>query len=1132
MIVEDSTADAEAPPPPTLYDKALATLHCKEWIDTPLFIPPRYETPEEATAREQLEAEYRAAANPTEWITYMTLGRYTVDGYIFQAVMEDLDVDPLQAHCVIYYNYSYHSDRRMEIPSELKAWTQQYAIPFLEKEKPNALTVDTKRDSWKKYAARLLLPLQWTEAVEKKHKDHTASESTTATTDGVTHPSATKELPIQSPGVSTADVASPFADNNFDFTVSDWVAPPLFVPHRDERTTNRAARQQAEHVYRARTTPTLWNRYLTLARYALIGPDFDSDMEAFDSDPMKVHCVVWYNYMYHTDRNMEVTPKLEAWALQRSEPYLQLEKVSALTVDTISTTWCNYAKKSSLQPNWSYVPASKKTSKKSPAKKQTLLKPYMSAASKSSNTSRFQKPATIMEEQSKEDSSRSSTPGGSINRIPARDDESDVSDSKMSALLPNLHVPVCDGTYRVTLRWKVPIEVHNISRQQKEMQKAIYDTLHKLFQDDDGFLYEWSNPGVDRFNLISKMSPTEVSQFTCSHTYIPSQSLVVIPIRYAFSAHTPGKWRNSERTKELLDSLKITVSISNSTSTSGDLVNAGYIMLKAPMNTHRLRYLQSLRKMLPPNTPPFDILLHKRSPTDALIPHLGVQCGEKHAHALSEALMNILTGEKSALYIPRTVFNDMTDDQAKQLFQTHDKYVKGIQWISLSPLLTNLDKPRVEHNSDGTTTERTTREWAREIRSVDGKTSAWCDVVNGGLDQLAYLVFPPSHGEAAYKAFEAYRSKLYPFRQREARYRQKVGTASSTVYNQKVIANLDFMLQISASMDTTSTPKPTTQSETDQSLKSSSSMETELSEKSEQSQSTTEMPRHQDTDQSSQTSDHTATTDTSRDDSDSRLSSDRMSSSSAKFRNIEEVVKRNKQALQKNEQMVTDRFAHIERQVYRMNEEIEKKLEGVQAQVTQQLITFETRMLDTLQSQVEMSGSAMTSMNAKLEKLLLAVEVVLNKEEVNSADQTSVAPNESNAFPSSAVDSPLTPAQTSDNTNLGPATGGPLLPFAGNTPIRSPEKKRQKPAKKKRALNSAIRHHLDHPTSPSSPMSDNTSNSPMMISEDLLTPRDQTPSPPNSFSDLESQYKAKTRQHKDNKRQHTGESSPSRKDQK
>ena len=38
---------------------------------------------------------------------------------------------------------------------------------------------------------------------------------------------------------------------------------------------------------------------------------------------------------------------------------------------------------------------------------------------------------------------------------------------------------------------------------------------------------------------------------------------------------------------------------------------AGYILLEAPMTTHRLRYLQSLRQILPPNTPPSGILLPK-----------------------------------------------------------------------------------------------------------------------------------------------------------------------------------------------------------------------------------------------------------------------------------------------------------------------------------------------------------------------------------------------------------------------------------------------------------------------------------------------------------------------------------------
>jgi hypothetical protein len=300
--------------------------------------------------------------------------------------------------------------------------------------------------------------------------------------------------------------------------------------------------------------------------------------------------------------------------------------------------------------------------------------------------------------------------------------------------------------------------------------------------------------------------------------------------------------------------------------------------------------------------------------------------------------------------------------------------------------LTNLDRPRVEHHSDGSITERTTREWAREIQSVDGLSSAWCDVVN-----------------AAYKAFEEYRTLLYQFRQREARHREKVGPAQSEKYNHKVIANLDFMRQIAENLKTqpthqSPTPSHTDQSQTDQSHNpSSTSKESATVSTPGPLLSVVESPPpvHRDLDQHSTALDTMATTNTSRDSGTSMLSSDRMSTSSAKIREIEAVVSRQKQHLEKNEQLVADRLAYIERHVHRMNEDIEKKLEGVQTQVAEQLSSFENRMLDTLQSQVEASGSAMSSMNDKLEKVLLVVAVVMNKDE---ASQLSVSKSQSPAI--------------------------------------------------------------------------------------------------------------------------------------
>ena len=171
-------------------------------------------------------------------------------------------------------------------------------------------------------------------------------------------------------------------------------------------------------------------------------------------------------------------------------------------------------------------------------------------------------------------------------------------------------------------------------------------------------------------------------------------------------------------------------------------------------------------------------------------------------HSLSEALLaTILTGTQSALvYIPRFAFEQMTpDDAASALFTSHDEYVKALNRLSLHPLLSNLDQVRKEYNSDGSITERTsTRDWTRNIRTTDGQGYAQCDVVNGGTDQLCYLLFPPKDKDAAQAALDAYRRRLYPFTQREAQFRADVGSPPAIVLSKRVIANLDFIKKLSS----------------------------------------------------------------------------------------------------------------------------------------------------------------------------------------------------------------------------------------------------------------------------------------------------------------------------------------------
>ena len=515
----------------------------------------------------------------------------------------------------------------------------------------------------------------------------------------------------------------------FDFTVADWIDPPEYVNHL-ETTPDSDVRALAEAEYRKSTTPTAWHRYVTLGRYVVDGFTLDSIMTEGSSEPLKMHCMIWYQYSYHLDHKIDIPPKLQSWATMRSQPFLSTNAVHVFQLDTTKTTWQDFSRSLSLSNPWSEVP-SKKTQKSKKAGSSERQAP----ASALGNST---KPGTIPEEAS--NSGQSTEPRGQ-KRSAGHDEQSTASTGKQSVLIPDLNVPVSDGTYRITLRWKTSLDVNWITIQSQEMKEGIYNLLKELFADEDGMLYKWQQPGTDQYNVLSKMSPDDVCQFICpSIGIVPSQLMLVIPIRYGFTNNTPSKWRNLESTKTVLEKKNVTVSISNCTSVSGELVIAGYILLKAPMTTHRLRYLQSLRKQLPDTTPQFDILLHKRSPSDLLIPHLTVQCGSSHVHSLSEVLATILTGDRSALYIPRFVFSNMSSEDADELFKTHDTHVKSLRWLSLSPLLKNLDKPRKEHHSKGVVVERSTREWAKTIKALDGSGYANCDVVNGGTDQIAYLL--------------------------------------------------------------------------------------------------------------------------------------------------------------------------------------------------------------------------------------------------------------------------------------------------------------------------------------------------------------------------------------------------------
>ena len=657
-----------------------------------------------------------------------------MSGSDFDMLMNDPAEDVLKIQRVIWYNYAFHVDRNMECSPKLAAWAAQRSKPYLTMQHSNALLVDTVSTSCKQYEAKHEVLSDNELHVNDKFVDLTDAAD------------------IVDTQLTTTNV--PPDETPFDFTVVDWIEPPAYVTNLPATSPDSDIRAMAEAEYQKSTTPMLWQRFLTLGRYAVDGFTFDSIMEEGLSDPLKMHCLIWYQYSYHLDQKIDIPPKLQSWAMSQSQPFLFQHAASAFQLDTSKTSWTEYSRCHSLSNPWFEVNHKKRNAKRANTSKSQSIS--------SAVTANRQIPVTIPEETSKD--SISTEPRGK-KRTSNQDDQSAASDGKQSVLIPISMFQLVMAHIKLPCVGRPLLISSRITHQASELKDAIYNLLDDLVDDDNGLLYKWQSKGTDEFHCISKMNPTQVCQYiTKSIGILPSMSMIVIPFRFGFSALTPSKWRNLPETKEKLERQNVTVSFSNCSSRCGKLVIAGYILLKAPMPTHRLRYLQSLRKMLPESTAPFDIPLHKKSPSDQLIPHLAVQCGDSHVHSLSESLATILTGDRSALYIPRFVFSQMSDEEASDLFQTHNKHVKSMRWLPLSPLLSNLDRPCKEHNSDGTSIERTTREWARNIKTSDG-TYVQFDVVNGGTDQKCYLLFPPQHQEVANVALEEYRKRLYPFTQ-------------------------------------------------------------------------------------------------------------------------------------------------------------------------------------------------------------------------------------------------------------------------------------------------------------------------------------------------------------------------------
>ena len=609
----------------------------------------------------------------------------------------------------------------------------------------------------------------------------------------------------------------------FNFTIVAFVPTPERIERKPMTEAELIEQADSDDNYKRKASPTAWNRYATLGYQSVLGPTFSKIWHHRHQNPILFHRLVNFNYKMYIDRDLNVPEKLHAWATCISQPFLAEHSPKSIEVDTEYFTWHGfqqYCEKHYDPEKWRVFDHGKSKSVNSPPR---LLPPPATPPAQSESVI---SPAPEAENAvNLQYSEQSSTPGtlkhpeGSPPDVTpidhsedhpmelssttnSKDNASSQSDAKRSAFTMTNQVVTHDGAHKLSFKWQVQkSEFTQLTNNGKHLSAEILAILKSVFDDIDGFFYLWEGSSLGKPIRITALSNDELPQYLePTITKQPATNTIAFGVRFGFTEN-PVEWKSSPEVKSFLKENNIRISESNIPPSAGKPTVAGYILLKHPSMTHRHKYTQYLHYAAGIEVPYFDLRLHKKSPTERSISHLAVHCGENDVNELSECLATLLSGEKTSIFLPRYTFAKMSPSQVDELFQMHDSYVKSLHHLSLAPLVTNLDLLRTEYFPDGTTVERSTREWALSLRLADGKTSAQCDIVNGIKNkQSAFLMVPAAFAADIKSQVQQYRERLRPLNR--SALSQPAATASDPPdvihITSAVQTNLDFMAKLSS----------------------------------------------------------------------------------------------------------------------------------------------------------------------------------------------------------------------------------------------------------------------------------------------------------------------------------------------
>ena len=720
-------------------DNPMYRFQTDTWEETPDPFPCECEQTEFNDLRESNNKKYRDIGDCELWNQYIAFGFHQFDDcFSFEAQWKKVSriEDPMEKYKLIWTEYTtYLLNKEEPTNSQLYAWTHNLALPYISKHEHHfhlASVYNIEDTIGEQLPREITHPLQttWTVIGPKKKKSPPPSpvpaKNFQETTLNIDNTNTTLELrninhPKQWKLVETATKKK----RTHSQTTNE-------SPNRNRNKPNKTTQQSLAHMTNALTLISKHMRRGTsklMPPHTLKGTPPRENANLIDPDKISDN----------------------AQSIDENSFPPQADLVEPMRIDAEDSHLAH------TQPTTNNTPTGVLTAE--PTSTSTpVYNPY---ATPTPNKDTIRNDNKAIHHDGRGNASRNDVSQGTktSNEYSLLDGQS-MQSTMYTKTTP--FIPVNDGSYRITLKWAASNFDELKNNTDEWNQQTVY-LIKQLFESSMSpvTLIPWEATNLNNPIQVQQLTTATLSTYRSPKvTAINSSSQFIYGIRVCMGTQSPGSWITQEATKNAMTTNQVTINVSNSKCSSGDIVLAGHILLKHPEWTQRTFYLMSLRRTLPDTTPYFDIGIQYKTPHGERVPHLVVRCGSNHVNTLTEILSaHIDGGEKStALFLNHQLIKGMSQEESTAIFEQHTNFVKSLQRLPMYPLVINVDRLRRE-TTNGLNMERSARDWVATLRLANG-TPMQCDVENGGTDRRAYMIAPTNNLENAKTALEHYKIRL------------------------------------------------------------------------------------------------------------------------------------------------------------------------------------------------------------------------------------------------------------------------------------------------------------------------------------------------------------------------------------